>query len=95
MSTKANLTITDSEWQDLNTLTGVAVGTAIQVQNVSTTVVLMFESDTPPDTSSYDGMQLLPANYFDLSKADISSGSKKIWVRLQKGATKAILAVTE
>lgn len=69
-------------WVDINTLSGVAVGTAMTLQNQSTHRIRLTESTSTP-TDSDLGKVILPLNIENNgSDATITAGSLKIWARL-------------
>lgn len=86
-----NVTVLSDDWYDINTLSGAAVGTALNIQNISTGQVILVESTTKPVTDN--GPILFDAAYGELSKATVDSGSLKMWAKCVGSQSKAILAV--
>lgn len=81
MSMYNKISVTGSSWLDVNTLSGVTVGTAFSIQNVGAAIVYLYESSTPP--VEVDGVILFDAlTSGPNSTAYISSGSQKIWVKV-------------
>lgn len=72
-----NLTVDD--WVELNTLSGVADGSAFRIQNISTGSCFLVDSATTPARG--DGIVLFSPDYGELSIADIEAGGDKVWVR--------------
>jgi len=71
------ITLTGTDWQDLNTLSGIAVGTAISVQNQTNQVVFIATSNTKPSIT-FKGLAIPPV----LSElASVSSGQSTVWVK--------------
>jgi len=75
-----NIVISGTEYQNLNTLSGIEVGNAMRIQNVSVNSCYLVESITQPEDNE-TGQQLFNAHYSTLSVASISSGSKTIWAK--------------
>ena len=73
----------------LNTLTGVAIGTAIEVQNVSLTSVKVQTSATQPDMEDY---KLLMPRGNSESIVVVTSDSLEVWV---SSSSTAVLSVEE
>jgi hypothetical protein len=67
-------------WVSLNVATGLAVGTALKVQNKSTTWVLMQESATQPLNTSTKGEMVTDLFHTEPSKL-VVAGSLEIWVK--------------
>lgn len=74
-----NITVTN-EWQSINSLSGIAIGTAIYIQNKSPLDMYIAEG-TQPSSNSTDGAVLTPLREID-SAVSILAGSLEIWVRL-------------
>jgi hypothetical protein len=65
-----------TQWQSLNTISGLAIGTAIFVQSHSSTTVLVKQQATQPAAGSMDAVMLDPRQPWG-----ITSGSQETWVR--------------
>jgi len=70
------INLTGTDWQNANTLSGIAVGTAVVLQNQSSSHVMCAVSGTKP-ALGFVG-QILPA---DLSvMANVAAGESTIWL---------------
>jgi hypothetical protein len=86
-------TITDIEiggtWVDLNTVSGITVGSEFTIQNKRSSWVLLHESSTEPLAAEMSGVYLT-----DLSKSSgrctVKSGSLKIWGKTTNGVNSII-----
>tara|TARA_R100001594_G_scaffold22618_1_gene43837 strand:+ start:568 stop:945 length:378 start_codon:yes stop_codon:yes gene_type:complete len=80
-------------WVDVNTVSGIAVGSSITIQNVSTVWVNIQESSSEP-TEEREGKII---TNLDKSSAEalVKSGSDKIWVRSTQEDRGAVVAVQE
>ena len=85
--------IPPNTWVDVNTVSGIAVGSSITVQNVSTVWVNIQESSSEP-TEEREGKII---TNLDKSSAEalVKSGSDKIWVRSTQEDRGAVVAVQE
>lgn len=93
MAVYTNVTVFNDDWYDLNTLSGAAVGAAIQIQNISSGNVIMKEQTAKPTNDN--GPVLFNSSMGELSKAVVAASSLKIWVKVTGSPSKAILAVYE
>lgn len=90
MATLDDITATSNQFQSVNTLTGVAVGTAMELQVKSIYPVLVKDQSTKPDNDDENGRVL-----YDLRSQSgiitLTSGSEEVWVRcLKEGSTAKI-----
>lgn len=70
-----------SEWQSLNSLSGIAVGTSFLVNNKGNVGILMYENTTiPTDNTSNNGILLTPP-FWSASCKYVETGSGEIWVK--------------
>lgn len=69
-----------TSWQSVNSLTGIAVGTEIQVQNKSSQEVLIITADSQPTDSSEAGAIMTPMTH-NYAIVTIDSGESTVWVR--------------
>lgn len=82
-----DIVVTGTEYLDINTASGIAVGTEFIVVNKSTQHMFVIEKDVQPDNSSTDGLPLttLINNY---GVVTVHEGSLRSWVRCStKGVT--------
>jgi 2-methylaconitate cis-trans-isomerase PrpF len=70
-----NLQIND-KWQSVYTLSGIAVGTAVEIQNQSSNKIWLAESTEKPLDTKYVGGELRQG-----ASADVTQGSQDVWVR--------------
>ena len=87
-----NVIVSGDTWVNINTLSGAAVGSAINIQNIGLGACLLQESNTMP-TEDKGGL-LFPPMYDSLSKAIVAAGSETMWAKL-KGSGTTTLAVYE
>lgn len=73
-----DITVTTS-WQSLNTLSGIAVGEPMFIQNKGRIGVYLAEG-TQPSAGSKDGVYL-GISLWNSDKINVESGSLEIWVR--------------
>ena len=73
-----DITVDSTAWVDLNTASGVVVGTKMQVTNKSTPWVRLYEGATAPAVTSKDGEVLTNKPNPD-SSGIVVAGSLKIW----------------
>jgi hypothetical protein len=72
--------IIGNTWVSLNNLTGVAAGTALKIQNKSTTWVTLQESNTQPTAEDTKGELVTDLFHTEPSKI-IAAGSLEIWAK--------------
>jgi hypothetical protein len=78
MSGVLSVNLTD-DWLDLNTDTGIAVGVAMNLQNLGNYHILIQESATEPSTQT-EGFRLTTLGA-DYAAPKVLSGSLRVWVR--------------
>lgn len=69
-----------STWQSLNVLSGIAVGSAMVIQNKSTNWFYMVESNTQPVDSSTEGVDVTSLHY-NYAVVTTDAGDLEYWVR--------------
>ena len=82
-ATIPDIVVPYNDWLDLNTASGIAVGTAMIIKNKSQTSVRIQEGTTKPDANSTDG-EVLTSMALDYAGARVKSNSLKIWVKSVK-----------
>lgn len=80
MSATLNDVQIGNDWVSINSTTGIAVGTAMSIQNKSTTWVLLQESSTKPNIASNNGILITDLFHQEPSK-EVLSGSLEIWAK--------------
>lgn len=76
-NTLPSIRLVDYEWQDANTLSGLPVGTAINIQNQTHQPVFVAITNTKP-ADDFEGFGIPP----DMSAvATISAGEERVWLR--------------
>lgn len=77
-NTPPSIQLTGVDWQNLNALSGLAVGTAIEVQNQSSTAVSLAVSPTKPDINdiNFVGFVVPPV---PAAIANIGFGEDIVW----------------
>lgn len=77
-ATIPNVYVDDTAWVDIYTITGITVGTALDIVNKSVTWCKLYESNTAPPLNTTDGD--LISNYDkNYAAAEVKVGSLKIW----------------
>lgn len=82
------------DWVNINTVSGVGVGDAFNIQNVSMSDVYLVESSTTPSNSLRPPVLYNPT-YGELSKASVESGSLVMWAKCVNKDSNALLAIYE
>jgi hypothetical protein len=77
--TNPDITIPTEDFVSINTLSGIAVGTAMTITNKSSSYILLAEG-TKPAATSEDGVLVSPMSD-TYAIADIPSGSLEIWAK--------------
>ena len=93
MSKVINVDITPDTWVNVNTLTGISVGTEFRIQNDGVIWVRIQESSTQP-TENKEGKILTNLDKSS-SSATITSGSETLWARSSIEGRSGSLAVQE
>lgn len=88
--TITDITITPL-WQSINTLTGISVGTSMQIDSKTLTQIILAEG-TQPAADSTDGVPLTTYNATKSSKI-VSLGSLEIWARTESDTGVGSLSV--
>lgn len=83
----------DQQWVDLNTSTGIAVGTAMTIQNTSTVWVQLSESDNEPTDQEFH--KVITSLTYPSSEAQVLQGALKVWARSTLASSSAVIAVQE
>ena len=86
-----NVTVLGDIWVDINTISGVPVGTAFIIQNISSAKVILKESSTTPTNDN--GPVLYDSSFGDLSQASVKLNSTTMWAKVVGTPSKAILAI--
>ena len=89
-----NITVTSLEWVDINTESGVTVGTKMEITNKSVAWCSLIEATTSPALSSKDG-SLLTDLRNSKPIATIPSGSLKIWALCSRSGSTCTINVQE
>lgn len=80
-------------WVDINTVSGIAVGTAIAILNKGNGEVRLIESDTIPAVDETDGLLLTTLeNAYAMGSAD--AGSIRLWAKA-RGKLNSFVSVQE
>lgn len=77
--TNQDITI-NTEWVNVNQVTGIPVGTPFQLQNKGSNDIVIQEASTAPAQGTKDGFLLTTVNYGN-ALANVSSGSLTLWAR--------------
>ena len=96
MKTINDIKIPNDTWVNLNTVAGIPVGNAFDIQNKTTVWVQLYESDSEPDVDETSGRILtnLGHNY---AVSTILKNSKTIWAKAkpQGSLDSAVINVQE
>jgi len=79
-------------WVDLNTTSGVAVGSEFIIQNKKTTWILLYEGTDAPLSTSTAGVYLTNLDRPD-GKCTVRSGSLKVWAKSTVSGVKGYINV--
>ncbi len=77
-----------NQWQSLNALSGIAVGTAMMVQSQCSSRVFVKQQSTQPASGSMDAAIVEPMDLWQ-----VTSGSPTTWVRCNDTAGQLFLEV--
>ncbi len=96
MTTINDIIIPNDAWVDLNTVSGIPVGSAFDIQNKTTVWVQLYESNSEPDLDETSGRILTNLGY-NYGVATILKDSEKIWAKAkpQGGLDSAVINVQE
>ena len=83
METIPDILVDTSAWVDINTVSGIAVGTEMQIINKSIAWVTYFEGAVAPSVDSTDGTPSTSLYESD-AKVTIKVGSLKIWAKARQ-----------
>ncbi len=83
-----------SEWQSLNVLSGIAVGTPMLIQNKSSGWFILQESDTKPADDNKSGTYISDM-YKSYAIAETGSGDLEYWIRPTNYGVSLIINVQE
>lgn len=87
------VSMTNEEWVDVNTITGISVGTAMSIQNGSSAWVLLAESnDKPTDETPTKTLTDLT---FSSANAIILKDSLKVWAKSSSSSLSGKISVQE
>lgn len=84
--------IIGNTWTSLNAATGIASGTAIKIQNKSTTWIILQESATQPVNTDTKGELVTDLFHTEPSKI-IAAGSLEIWAKSTIDGRNATISV--
>lgn len=73
--TISSINLSGTDWQNLNTLFGITVGTAIEIQNQSSTSILLAISPTKP-ALDFKGVVVPP---IPSELATVDAGESSVW----------------
>lgn len=74
------------DWQNINTLTSVAVGTPVAIENRGSMWFYLQISNTKPDIDSISGKEITSKNH-SYAVGYVDSGDPIIWIRPAKYGT--------
>lgn len=83
----------DQSWVDINTSSGIAVGTAMTIQNTSTIWVHLAESDSEPTEAEYH--KVITSLTYNNAEAQVLTGSGRVWARSSVATRQGTLAIQE
>jgi hypothetical protein len=94
MASVIDITVTSDAWVDVYTETGIAVGTALVLQNKGASKIISQEADSEPDADATAGFKIHGEDSY-WAKAEIDSGSSYIWLKVDKSGQTCSVAVQE
>jgi hypothetical protein len=94
MATIPDITVDSTEYVSVNTLTGIAVGTAMSILNKTTNWTRVQEIVAKPADTDTAGV-LISSMSESYARADVALGSSEIWVRVAEEGRVATLSVQE
>jgi hypothetical protein len=86
--------VDDTAWVDVNTASGVAVGSKFRITLKSTTWCRLYEGTVAPAIDSKDG-EVITDKYNPYNVAVIPAGSSKIWARSSSEGRSSDIMVQE
>lgn len=91
MATIPDITITSTEYTDINAAAGIAIGTAIDIVNKGSVWVYLQESETQPDADSTNGMPMavLP---WSTASVSIDAGGDTVWAKTTHRSSKVTVS---
>lgn len=89
-----DIPVDNTAWVDLNTESGISVGTKMLITNKSDTWGLLYEGAVAPSIDSVDGVLITNLNK-SYATAIILAGSLKIWAIAKKEGVGLKLSVQE
>lgn len=91
--TNPDVQVSNTAWTDINTATGIVVGTEIILTNKSTSVILVQTVTAQPSADSTDGVPLsvLPES---TAVKTVTAGESKVWAK-SIGFDNALLSVQD
>jgi hypothetical protein len=92
--TIADITVDATAWVDLNTTSGIAVGTKFSITNKGTHWVRLYEGTTAPVITVTDG-EVLTTQPHSTSSSLVLAGSLKIWALCADTGASSKLSVQE
>lgn len=78
--TKPDIEISKNVYVDVNSLAVISVGTAMIIENKSTSTVRLQLASTQPSADTLDGSILYPGGRLDSIKL-VSAGENKLWAK--------------
>lgn len=94
MATLPDITIPSDQYVSVNSLTGIAAGTAIEIQLKGVTWVYLQTSVAQPSNDSTDGSLLTNLSY-SYGTALITAGDDEVWARSTELGRTSKLTVQE
>lgn len=89
-----DITANSTEFQSVNTLTGIAVGAEMALQLKGTSWCYLVESSTQPADDSTEGVILTNLS-FSYGVGSVDAGSDEIWIRCSQSGRTSVLNVQE
>lgn len=78
----ADIKLTTDDWVSVSTLSGIAAGTQLKLQNKGILYLLVQESATKPDITNFDGEIITTLEKAEASKI-ILEGGLEVWARIR------------
>ena len=81
------------QWVDVNSATGIAVGTAMTIQNTSSHWIKITESADEPTDDTFS--KILTSLTYPSPEAKVLTGAEKVWAKSTIYNKSAVIAVQE
>lgn len=92
MATINDITVPSNDWISVNNTSGIAVGTAFDLQVKSSTGILLREDTVKPNATDNNGRVVSSLRY-NYAVATIEAGSEEVWAKCIDSGKTALINV--